>query len=240
MLIEIKNLVKNYIMGDIQVPALKNVSLTIDRNEYVAIMGPSGSGKSTLMNILGCLDTPSDGQYLFDNVDVSTLSDDALSIMRNREIGFIFQNFNLLPKMNSLQNVELPLMYAGVPKAVRRERAMEALERVGLADRMDHKPTELSGGQRQRVAVARALVTKPGILLADEPPGALDSKTGVEIMALFDELHRDGNTLILITHEREIAEYSHRIIQIRDGLIFSDEKNHRSNDVEQKIYKTRG
>ena len=240
MLIEIKNLVKNYIMGDIQVPALKNVSLTIDRNEYVAIMGPSGSGKSTLMNILGCLDTPSDGLYLFDNVDVSTLSDDALSMMRNREIGFIFQNFNLLPKMNSLQNVELPLMYAGVPKAVRRERAMEALERVGLADRMDHKPTELSGGQRQRVAVARALVTKPGILLADEPTGALDSKTGVEIMALFDELHRDGNTLILITHEREIAEYSHRIIQIRDGLIFSDEKNNRSGDVEQKIYKTRG
>lgn len=240
MLIEIKNLVKNYIMGDIQVPALKNVSLTIDRNEYVAIMGPSGSGKSTLMNILGCLDTPSDGQYLFDNVDVSTLSDDALSMMRNREIGFIFQNFNLLPKMNSLQNVELPLMYAGVPKAVRRERAMEALERVGLSERMDHKPAELSGGQRQRVAVARALVTKPGILLADEPTGALDSKTGVEIMALFDELHRDGNTLILITHEREIAEYSHRIIQIRDGLIFSDEINHRSDDVEQKIYKTRG
>jgi len=240
MLIEIKNLVKNYIMGDIQVPALKNVSLTIDRNEYVAIMGPSGSGKSTLMNILGCLDTPSDGLYLFDNVDVSTLSDDALSMMRNREIGFIFQNFNLLPKMNSLQNVELPLMYAGVPKAVRKERAMEALERVGLADRMDHKPTELSGGQRQRVAVARALVTKPGILLADEPTGALDSKTGVEIMALFDELHRDGNTLILITHEREIAEYSHRIIQIRDGLIFSDEKNERASDVDQKIFRTRG
>ncbi len=240
MLIEIKNLVKNYVIGDILVPALKNINLTIDRNEYVAIMGPSGSGKSTLMNILGCLDTPSDGRYLFDNVDVSTLSDDALSMMRNREIGFIFQNFNLLPKMNSLQNVELPLMYAGVPKALRRKRAMEALERVGLADRMDHKPAELSGGQRQRVAVARALVTRPGILLADEPTGALDSKTGVEIMALFDELHREGNTLILITHEREIAEYSHRIIHIRDGLIFSDEKNIRSDDVEQKIYKTRG
>ena len=240
MLIEIKNLVKNYVIGDILVLALKNINLTIDRNEYVAIMGPSGSGKSTLMNILGCLDTPSDGRYLFDNVDVSTLSDDALSMMRNREIGFIFQNFNLLPKMNSLQNVELPLMYAGVPKALRRERAMEALERVGLVDRMDHKPTELSGGQRQRVAVARALVTKPGILLADEPTGALDSKTGVEIMALFDELHREGNTLILITHEREIAEYSRRIIQIRDGLIFSDEENIRSNNVEEKIYKTRG
>jgi len=192
------------------------------------------------MNILGCLDTPSDGRYLFDNVDVSTLSDDELSAMRNREIGFIFQNFNLLPKMNALQNVELPLMYAGIPKAMRRERAIEALERVGLADRMDHKPTELSGGQRQRVAVARALVTKPGILLADEPTGALDSKTGVEIMALFDELHREGNTLILITHEREIAEYSRRIIQIRDGLIFSDEENIRSDNVEEKIYKTRG
>lgn len=240
MLIEIKNLVKNYVMGDIQVQALRDINLTIDRNEYVAIMGPSGSGKSTLMNILGCLDTPTEGQYLFDNVDVSTLSDDELSAMRNREIGFIFQNFNLLPKMNALQNVELPLMYAGIPKAMRRERAIEALERVGLADRMDHKPTELSGGQRQRVAVARALVTKPGILLADEPTGALDSKTGVEIMALFDELHREGNTLILITHEREIAEYSRRIIQIRDGLIFSDEENIRSDDVEEKIYKTRG
>lgn len=240
MLIEIKNLVKNYVMGDIQVQALRDINLTIDRNEYVAIMGPSGSGKSTLMNILGCLDTPTEGQYLFENVDVSTLSDDELSAMRNREIGFIFQNFNLLPKMNSLQNVELPLMYAGIPKAMRRERAIEALERVGLADRMDHKPTELSGGQRQRVAVARALVTKPGILLADEPTGALDSKTGVEIMALFDELHREGNTLILITHEREIAEYSRRIIQIRDGLIFSDEENIRSDDVEEKIYKTRG
>ncbi|HPB35378.1 MAG TPA: ABC transporter ATP-binding protein [Bacteroidales bacterium] len=240
MLIEIRNLVKNYVMGDIQVQALRDINLTIDRNEYVAIMGPSGSGKSTLMNILGCLDTPTQGQYLFDNVDVSTLSDDELSAMRNREIGFIFQNFNLLPKMNSLQNVELPLMYAGIPKAMRRERAIEALERVGLADRMDHKPTELSGGQRQRVAVARALVTKPGILLADEPTGALDSKTGVEIMALFDELHREGNTLILITHEREIAEYSRRIIQIRDGLIFSDEENIRSDDVEEKIYKTRG
>lgn len=240
MLIEIKNLVKNYVMGDIQVQALRDINLTIDRNEYVAIMGPSGSGKSTLMNILGCLDTPTEGQYLFDNVDVSTLSDDELSAMRNREIGFIFQNFNLLPKMNALQNVELPLMYAGIPKAMRRERAIEALERVGLADRMDHKPTELSGGQRQRVAVARALVTKPGILLADEPTGALDSKTGVEIMALFDELHREGNTLILITHEREIAEYSRRIIQIRDGLIFSDEENIRSDNVEEKIYKTRG
>lgn len=227
-------------MGDILVPALKNVSLRIERNEYVAIMGPSGSGKSTLMNILGCLDTPSEGQYLFNDIDVNTLSDDALSGMRNREIGFIFQNFNLLAKMNALQNVELPLMYAGLSKNIRRERAIEALERVGLSDRMDHKPTELSGGQRQRVAVARALVTKPGILLADEPTGALDSKTGVEIMALFDELHRDGNTLILITHEREIAEYSRRIIQIRDGMIFSDEANERPEQVEQKIFKTRG
>jgi putative ABC transport system ATP-binding protein len=227
MLIEIKDLTKNYIMGEIEVPALKKINLKIDRNEYVAIMGPSGSGKSTLMNILGCLDTPTSGQYLFNNLDVSLLDDDELSRMRNREIGFIFQNFNLLPKMSSLHNVELPLMYAGIPKNERHERAMMALNRVGLADRVNHKPSELSGGQRQRVAVARALVSNPGILLADEPTGALDSKTGVEIMALFDELHREGNTLIVITHERDIAQYSHRIIHIKDGLIDSDTINNR-------------
>lgn len=225
MLIEIKELHKNYLMGEIEVPALKGVNLKIKQNEYVAIMGPSGSGKSTLMNILGCLDTPTDGNYLFNNVDVSSLDDDALSTMRNREIGFIFQSFNLLPKMSSLHNVELPLMYAGVPKNERKERAIKALQRVGLADRMLHKPSELSGGQRQRVAVARALVTNPGILLADEPTGALDSKTGEEIMELFDELHREGNTIILITHEREIADYAHRTIYLKDGLIFSDESN---------------
>lgn len=225
MLIEIKNLKKDYIMGEIQVPALKEVNLTIDRNEYVAIMGPSGSGKSTLMNILGCLDTPTSGDYLFNDVNVSTLTDDELSAMRNREIGFVFQSFNLLPRMSSLHNVELPLMYAGVNKNERKDRAVQALERVGLADRMMHKPAELSGGQRQRVAIARALVTKPGILLADEPTGALDSKTGVEIMQLFDDLHSEGNTIILITHEHEIANYAHRTIFLKDGLIFSDTPN---------------
>jgi putative ABC transport system ATP-binding protein len=224
MLIEIKNLTKNYVMGEIEVPALKGIDLKIAENEYVAIMGPSGSGKSTLMNILGCLDTPTTGQYLFNQVDVSPLDDDALSKMRNKEIGFIFQTFNLLPKMTALHNVELPLMYGGVPKQDRKARALDALERVGLADRIGHKPSELSGGQRQRVAIARALVTKPGILLADEPTGALDSKTGVEIMALFDQLHQEGNTIIVITHEREIAEYSHRIIHVKDGLVFSDDK----------------
>ncbi|MDD3166945.1 MAG: ABC transporter ATP-binding protein [Bacteroidales bacterium] len=225
MLIEIKKLDKDYVMGDIVVPALMDININIAQNEYVAIMGPSGSGKSTLMNILGCLDTPSRGEYLFNGVDVNSLDDDHLSIMRNKEIGFIFQTFNLLPKLSSLHNVELPLIYAGYSKDERFERAREALRRVGLEERMMHKPSELSGGQRQRVAVARALVTKPGILLADEPTGALDSKTGVEIMALFDELHREGNTLIVITHEREIAEYSRRIIYIKDGRIFSDEPN---------------
>ena len=240
MLIDIKNLTKKYEIGDLLVPALNGVDLSIDTNEYVAIMGPSGSGKSTLMNILGCLDTPTSGEYKFRGRDVSSLSDDELSAMRNREIGFIFQNFNLLPKMSALQNVELPLMYAGVSRAERRERAIKALEKVSLADRMNHKPSELSGGQRQRVAIARALVTNPGILLADEPTGALDSKTGVEIMALFDELHREGNTLIVITHEREVAEYSRRIIFIKDGVISSDEKNDRPDDVEEAIMRTRG
>jgi len=225
MLIEIKELYKNYSMEGVEVEALKNINLKIKKNEYLAIMGPSGSGKSTLMNILGCLDTPSKGQYLFNNVDVSSLDDDALSAMRNKEIGFVFQSFNLLPRMNSLHNVELPLMYAGVSKIQRREMAIKALERVGLAERMNHKPSELSGGQRQRVAVARALVSNPGILLADEPTGALDSKTGEEIMALFNELHQEGNTIILITHEREIAEHANRIIFIKDGMINSDEPN---------------
>ncbi|MBN1766938.1 MAG: ABC transporter ATP-binding protein [Prolixibacteraceae bacterium] len=224
-MIEIRNLLKNYLMGEIEVTALKGVNLQIRKNEYVAIMGPSGSGKSTLMNILGCLDTPTSGEYLFNNVDVSSLNDDELSAMRNREIGFVFQTFNLLPRMSSLHNVELPLMYAGVNKQERKDRAVNALERVGLADRMHHKPSELSGGQRQRVAVARALVTNPGILLADEPTGALDSKTGDEIMALFDELHNEGNTIIVITHEKEIAEYAQRTIFLKDGNIFSDEPN---------------
>ena len=225
MLIEITDLTKSYVMGDNEVVALKDVNLKIERNEYVAIMGPSGSGKSTFMNILGCLDTPTSGHYLFNGEDVSNLDDDALSTMRNREIGFIFQNFNLLPKLNAAQNVELPLAYAGVPAAERRERAIRALERVKLADRMDHKPSELSGGQRQRVAIARALVTNPGILLADEPTGALDSKTGVDIMRLFHELHQEGNTIILITHEQEIADYANRNIFIKDGTINSDTIN---------------
>ncbi|NCB67547.1 MAG: ABC transporter ATP-binding protein [Bacteroidia bacterium] len=229
MLIEIKDLYKNYVMGELEVPALLDINVQIAKNEYVAIMGPSGSGKSTLMNILGCLDTPTSGQYLFNGVDVSQLDDDALSAMRNREIGFIFQNFNLLPKLTALQNVELPLVYAGANKHERHERAVQALEKVGLAERMSHKPTELSGGQRQRVAIARALVSKPGILLADEPTGALDSKTGVEIMALFDELQREGNTIIVITHEQEIADYAHRTIFIKDGRIHSDTPNQKRN-----------
>lgn len=225
MLIEIKELTKNYIVGAIEVPALKGINLKIDKNEYVAIMGPSGSGKSTLMNIIGCLDTPTTGHYLFKNIDVSNLSDDELSAMRNREIGFIFQSFNLLPRMNALHNVELPLTYAGVEKNVRKQKALQALERVGLADRIHHKPAELSGGQKQRVAIARAMISNPGILLADEPTGALDSKTGIEIMSLFDELHREGNTIIVITHEKEISEYANRTIFIKDGLIFSDKPN---------------
>lgn len=225
MLIEIKHLSKIYSMEGVVVQALKDINLTIEKNEYVAIMGPSGSGKSTLMNILGCLDTPTEGHYLFNNVDVSSLDDDALSAMRNKEIGFVFQNFNLLPRMNALLNVELPLVYAGVPKAIRHERALKALARVGLADRVGHKPSELSGGQRQRVAIARALVTNPGILLADEPTGALDSKMGEEIMTLFHALHQEGNTIILITHEQEIADHAHRTIFIKDGEIHYDRLN---------------
>jgi putative ABC transport system ATP-binding protein len=225
MLIEIVHLTKNYSIGDIEIPALKDINLTIDKNEYVAIMGPSGSGKSTLMNILGCLDTPSDGHYYFNTTDVSTLDDDALSAMRNREIGFVFQNFNLLPRLNALQNVELPLIYAGMSGHERKERALKALERVDLSNRITHKPSELSGGQRQRVAIARALVTRPGILLADEPTGALDSKTGEDIMGLFRELHQEGNTIILITHEQDIANYADRNIYLKDGMVHSDRPN---------------
>jgi len=225
MLIEIKDLTKNYVMGDVEVPALMDINLQIQKNEYLAIMGPSGSGKSTLMNILGCLDTPTTGQYLFNKTDVSSLNDDQLSIMRNKEIGFIFQNFNLLPRLNALQNVELPMIYAGIKSDIRRERALMALDRVGLSERLLHKSSEMSGGQRQRVAIARALVSKPGILLADEPTGALDSKTGEEIMLLFKELHADGNTIILITHEQEIANHANRTIFIKDGRIHSDLQN---------------
>jgi len=225
MLIEIKDLRKTYIMGDNEVEALKGININIEENEFVSIMGPSGSGKSTLMNILGCLDTPSSGQYLFDSIDISSRTDDELSEIRNQKIGFIFQTFNLLPKLDALKNVELPLMYSGVDKSLRTDMAKKALARLGLEGRMHHKPNEMSGGQRQRVAIARALVTNPGIILADEPTGNLDTKTGFEIMEIFKELHREGNTIILITHEPEIAEQAHRGIIIRDGLITKDELN---------------
>ena len=222
MLIDIKNIRKDYLLGHVTVSALQGVDVQIRKNEYLSIMGPSGSGKSTLMNILGCLDTPSSGQYLFDNVDVNTLDDDELSMIRNKKIGFIFQTFNLLPKANAVHNVEMPLIYAGVDKNDRKGMAEMALKRVGLGDRMHHKPSEMSGGQRQRVAIARALVNNPEIILADEPTGNLDSKTGVEIMEIFNELHREGNTIILITHEKDIAEHSHRVINLFDGKVKTD------------------
>lgn len=231
MLIEIKDLRKKYIMGEMEVEALSGVNLSIAANEFVSIMGPSGSGKSTLMNILGCLDTPTGGQYLFDSIDISSRTDDELSEIRNKKIGFIFQTFNLLPKLDALQNVELPLMYSGVDKKERRELAKKALKRLGLESRMNHKPNELSGGQRQRVAIARALVTNPEIILADEPTGNLDTKTGREIMEIFRELHQEGNTIILITHEHEIAQQANRGIIIRDGLITKDELNDQKNTL---------
>ena len=222
--IELKNIVKTYDMGVAQqVFALQGVSLTIAKNEYVAIMGPSGSGKSTLMNIIGCLDTPTSGQYLFNGVNVSEMDDNNLARIRNKEIGFVFQTFNLLARSDALHNVELPLIYAGISSSERKERARQTLEHVGLGDRGHHKPNELSGGQRQRVAVARALVTRPSIILADEPTGNLDSKTGEEIMGLFEELHSQGNTIILVTHEAEVAEHAYRIVRVRDGKIESDD-----------------
>ncbi len=225
-MIELKNITKMYDMGGAeQVHALQDVSVAIQKNEYVAIMGPSGSGKSTLMNIIGCLDTPSSGQYIFNGVNVSEMSDNELARVRNREIGFVFQTFNLLARSDALHNVELPLIYAGAPAAERRKRAQETLQHVQLGDRAHHKPNELSGGQRQRVAIARALVTNPSIILADEPTGNLDSKTGEEIMMLFQELHVQGNTIIVVTHEPDIADHAHRIIRIRDGKVASDEKN---------------
>ena len=224
-----EDLWKTYDMGSEQcVHALRGVNIRIQRNEYVAIMGPSGSGKSTLMNLIGCLDTPSKGSYWLNGQLVSELNDDDLAHIRNKEIGFVFQTFNLLPRATSLHNVELPLIYAGIPAEERIERAKTVLTAVGMESRMNHKPNELSGGQRQRVAIARALVNNPSIILADEPTGNLDSQTGVEIMALFDRLHEQGNNIVLVTHEHDIAEYAHRVIHIRDGQVFSDQKTARA------------
>ncbi len=223
--IEIQDIVKNYQIGSVIVRALRSVSVTINKNEYVAIMGPSGSGKSTLMNLLGCLDTPTSGMYILNGTDVSKMEDDFLAEIRNKEIGFVFQTFNLLPRYTALENVTLPLIYAGVPKAEREKIATDTLKQVGLSDRMTHKPNELSGGQRQRVAIARALVNKPSIILADEPTGNLDSKTSIDIMALLDAIHKAGNTVIVVTHEEDIARHAERIIRLFDGEIASDVKN---------------
>jgi len=224
-LISIENLRKTYIMGDNEVKALQSASLSIYKNEYVALMGPSGSGKSTLMNLLGCLDSPTSGIYSLNGNNVANMVDEELAIVRNKEIGFVFQTFNLLPRLSALENVALPLVYAGVPIKTRLNRAKDMLAAVGLKDRMDHKPNELSGGQRQRVAVARALVNNPSIILADEPTGNLDSKTSYEIMQLFEEIHKLGNTIILVTHEPDIAAHAHRIVKLKDGYIESDELN---------------
>jgi putative ABC transport system ATP-binding protein len=224
-IIEIKGITKTYKIGNQIVEALKSIDLDIYENEYVALMGPSGSGKSTLMNILGCLDTPTSGQYILNQTDVSKLEDNDLAEIRNKEIGFVFQTFNLLPRYTALENVSLPLIYAGVDKETREIRAKEALQQVKLADRMSHKPNELSGGQKQRVAIGRALINKPSIILADEPTGNLDSKTSYEIMALFEEIYKKGNTVILVTHEEDIAQHAKRIIRLRDGAVESDSLN---------------
>jgi putative ABC transport system ATP-binding protein len=223
-LIETRDLWKTYVMGEEEIHALRGVSIEIQRGEYVAIMGPSGSGKSTLMNLIGCLDTPSRGSYLLNDKEVAAMNDDELARIRNEEIGFVFQTFNLLPRATALHNVELPLIYAGITGKVRQDRAREALAKVELTERASHRPNELSGGQRQRVAIARALVNNPSILLADEPTGNLDSKTGTEIMGVFDRLHSGGNTIVLVTHEPDIAAYAHRAIHIRDGQVEKDVK----------------
>jgi putative ABC transport system ATP-binding protein len=222
LVIEIEGVTKLYRMGEEIIHALRGVQLRIHRNEYLAIMGPSGSGKSTLMNMLGCLDTPTSGRYEFNRKNVATMTDDELAEIRNREIGFVFQTFNLLPRSNALNNVELPLIYAGISPSERRQRALQALDNVGLGNRVHHKPNELSGGQRQRVAIARALVNTPSIILADEPTGNLDSRTGEEIMALFEQLYAQGNTIIVVTHEEDIARHARRVVRLRDGLIESD------------------
>ena len=223
-IIRIQGIRKDYVLGAETVHALRGVDLLVERNEYVAIMGPSGSGKSTLMNVIGCLDTPTAGEYWLNGQPVSKLTDDQLAHIRNREIGFVFQTFNLLPRATALHNVELPLIYAGVPAKVRKEKALAMLERVGLGERVQHRPSELSGGQRQRVAIARALINDPALLLADEPTGNLDSQTGVDIMNLFDTLHDEGQTIVLVTHEQDIAEHAHRRVVLRDGMIEEDER----------------
>ena len=224
-IIQTSKISRIYQMGSETIHALRSISISIEKGEYVAFMGPSGSGKSTLMNIIGCLDTPTSGQYILNQKDVSNMTDNELAEVRNKEIGFVFQTFNLLPRASALENVALPLIYAGYGKTAREERAMEVLKSVGLAERAKHKPNELSGGQRQRVAIARALVNNPSIILADEPTGNLDTKTSYEIMELFENLHRKGNTIIMVTHEDDIAHYAHRIVRLRDGLIESDEIN---------------
>ena len=224
-IISVRELTKTYIMGTEKVHALRGINLDIVKNEYVALMGPSGSGKSTLMNLIGCLDSPSSGTYILNDIDVSSMSDSDLATVRNKEIGFVFQTFNLLPRLTALDNVALPLVYSGLRKSKRIEKATEVLNIVGLGDRITHKPNELSGGQRQRVAIARALVNDPAIILADEPTGNLDTKTSIEIMTIFEEIHRKGNTVIIVTHEPDIAEHAHRIVRLRDGLVETDEQN---------------
>ena len=225
-IIEVKNLARHFKVGSELIKAIKQIDLSIQQNEFVALMGQSGSGKSTLMNILGCLDTPTDGSYTLNNHQVSELKDNDLAEIRNKEIGFVFQTFNLLPRSTALENVMLPLVYAGISNEDREKRALIALDKVGLADRVNHRPNELSGGQRQRVAVARALVNNPSIILADEPTGNLDSATSIEIMALFQDIHKNGNTVIIVTHEEDIAQYTHRIVRLKDGEVESDERNH--------------
>jgi putative ABC transport system ATP-binding protein len=230
-IISINDISRIYHVGNETIYALRSISLAIKKNEYVALMGPSGSGKSTLMNMLGCLDTPSGGDYFLNGQNVARMSDNELAEVRNKEIGFVFQTFNLLPRLTALENVTLPLVYAGMPKNLRLERGKEVLNQVGLGDRMDHKPNELSGGQRQRVAIARALVNEPSIILADEPTGNLDSKTSIEIMGLFEEIHNKGNTIIVVTHEEDIAQHAHRIVRLKDGLVETDLRNERITKV---------
>ncbi|WPV02746.1 ABC transporter ATP-binding protein [Mucilaginibacter sp. cycad4] len=234
-LITIKDIGRKYVIGAEVIHALKSVSLSINKGEFVALMGPSGSGKSTLMNILGCLDTPTKGQYILNGIDVSHMTDSQLAEVRNSEIGFVFQTFNLLPRNTALDNVALPLIYAGINKEKRKERASNALKNVGLGNRMDHKPNELSGGQRQRVAVARALINDPSIILADEPTGNLDTKTSIEIMGLIEDIHAKGNTIILVTHEEDIAMHAHRIVRMRDGLIENDYANTNVQTVDRRV-----